>query len=96
MTKENNVSKLVLHVPLGMNKLEDVKPVSQDMENPRTVFAAKFQSGTATVSVLSIWIANVTMTKEFVSLVSADTTLMKTISVLKEMTIVTTALNMVM
>ena len=54
MTKENNVSKLVLHVPLGMNKLEDVKPVSQDMENPRTVFAAKFQSGTATVSVLSI------------------------------------------
>lgn len=53
MTKENHVSKLVLHVPLGMNKLEDVKPVSQDMENLRTVFVAKFQSVTATVSVLS-------------------------------------------
>jgi len=53
MMKENNVSKLVLHVPLGMNKLDNVKPVSQDMENLRRVFAAKFQSGTATLSVLS-------------------------------------------
>lgn len=53
MTKENNVSKLVLHVPLGMNKLEDVKPVFQDMENQRTVFAAKFQLVTAILSALS-------------------------------------------
>lgn len=53
MMKENNVSKLVLHVPLGVNKLEDVKPVSQDMENQRTVFAAKLQLVTTTQSALS-------------------------------------------
>lgn len=53
MMKKKNVSELALHVPLGVNKLEDVKPVSQDTENQRTVFAAKFQLVTATQSELS-------------------------------------------